>query len=139
MPDVVCQTELIELPNCYKIYKIICNITGEIYFGSTKNPLEHRIMQHKCKSRNTHCSCKDIIERGNFTVQLVENLQLDNNVYERERYYIENFTCINKNIPQKDLSNEEKLKKKKEYQENYRKSEHAKILRKKRRDITGQW
>ena len=139
MPDVVCQTELIELPNCFKIYKIICNITEEIYFGSTKNPLEERLRQHKCKTRNTHCSCKGIIERGDFTIQLVENVQLAENVCKRERYYIETFTCVNKNLPQKDLSNEEKLKKTKEYQANYRKSEHAKNLRKNRRDIKGHW
>lgn len=82
-----------------KIYKIECNITNEIYYGSTAcKYLSSRLAKHKNK-RN--CIAINIIDRGNFTCKLVEEYPC-NSKYEleqRERYYIENNMCINKIIP----------------------------------------
>ena len=53
------------MENIITFYKIICNITGEFYIGSTKNKIEIRLKSHKTKK---DCMVKYIIERGNFTV-----------------------------------------------------------------------
>ena len=37
-----------------KIYKILNNIDGDIYVGSTINALSHRMAQHRCDMKNDH-------------------------------------------------------------------------------------
>ncbi len=81
-----------------KIYKIVCNITNEIYIGSTYRKLNDRLLVHKTTPT---CSSREIINRGNYEILLIENYAC-NNRYEleqRERYYIENNVCINQVIP----------------------------------------
>jgi hypothetical protein len=81
-----------------KIYKIVCNETGEIYYGSTIKSIHSRIKCHICKKK---CVSKQIINRNNYYYELVEDYSC-NNIYEletRERWYIENYDCINKQIP----------------------------------------
>ena len=47
-----------------KIYKIVCNISGETYYGSTTQPLWKRMGHHRHKSNNANS--KQIIQRGNY-------------------------------------------------------------------------
>jgi len=81
-----------------KIYKIVCNETNEVYYGSTRQKyLSNRIKTH----RGENCISKQIIDRKNYYYELVEDYSC-NNRYEletRERWYILNNDCINKNIP----------------------------------------
>ena len=81
-----------------KIYKIECNVTNDVYYGSTTTSLSHRISKHK-SDRN--CSSINIIDRGNFNMKVIEEYPCDSKVEleTRERWYIENNVCINKNIP----------------------------------------
>jgi len=82
-----------------KIYKIVCNITGEVYYGSTIDTLNRRLTKHK-QSRKS-CSSRNIIERGDYEMILIKNYPC-NNVYEleeEESNYIRNNTCINVVIP----------------------------------------
>ena len=89
------------------IYKIICNITNEIYFGSTINTLNRRMILHKskCKSYNNgkyhFITSFNIINRGNYSYLLIENVECETKreLEIRERFYIENNECINKVIP----------------------------------------
>ena len=57
-----------------KIYEIICNITGERYIGSTVNTLSRRLAHHRSqmngKSKRV-CNSKQIIERGDFYINLL--------------------------------------------------------------------
>lgn len=79
------------------IYKIECNVTGEVYYGQSADTVYNRFNHHKSKSNK--CSSRTIIERGNYTWTVLENdvdvLQLRN----REHFYITNNECINKYIP----------------------------------------
>ena len=43
-------------------YCIVCNITGEKYYGSTRTSLRQRISHHKCD-----LDCSSIIETKNET------------------------------------------------------------------------
>lgn len=82
-----------EYKNCC-IYKIVCNVTGDTYYGST-NDLSTRIGIHK--SAGNTCSSKPIIRRGDFHVAVVEafKYKLKSTRYVLEDWYIRSFPCVN--------------------------------------------
>jgi len=85
-----------------KIYKIKCNETGEQYFGSTTYSLQVRLNSHKSKTKcKEQCMSRQIINRGNFQIELVENYSCETSheLHKRERFYIDNNECINRVIP----------------------------------------
>jgi hypothetical protein len=132
------------------IYIIICNETNEVYYGSTQQSLKVRMAGHKsgCKGwkleKAGHSTSYDIIDRGNYSYSLIETVECETKqqLESRERYYIENNECINKNVPAmtykeykdyqdayyKDNKEQRKAYRdtnkdtKKEYDENYRKN-----------------
>ena len=68
------------------VYKITCE-SGKVYYGSTNNDIETR------KSKGWYnCACKDFI---NPKIELIESVDDESKLYERELYYIRNFECIN--------------------------------------------
>lgn len=80
-----------------KIYKIIGgNMT---YYGSTTQPLYKRFHQHKRNNNNS--KSKQIIETNEALIVLVELFPCKSKeeLFSRERWFIENNECINKNIP----------------------------------------
>jgi len=82
-----------------KIYRIVCNETGEQYIGATcQKKLCTRLAQHVS---NNKCSSKGIIERGNYEILLIESVPVDSKdqLHQRERFYIETLECVNKIIP----------------------------------------
>jgi hypothetical protein len=91
-----------------KIYKIYCNITFRVYYGSTCETLARRLTGHKSDYK---CYLKDnkkkkrssfmVLENDNFVISLVEEISCQNKMQllQRERFYIENNICVNKNIP----------------------------------------
>ena len=88
----------------YLIYKIHCNITGDDYYGSTKD-LNSRMASHKheatVNSVKIPCKSKQIITGGDYTVSVVESLEVETkqDALWRERYYIENNPCVNDRSP----------------------------------------
>ena len=78
-----------------KIYRIVCNITGDTYYGSTTQPLCNRKLKHK--NPISRCVSKQIIERGNWSIVLVESFPCNGKeeLLMKERYYIEHNECIN--------------------------------------------
>ena len=82
-----------------KIYHIVCNITGDTYYGSTVQKISQRMNCHRNKV--SKCLSKPIIERGDYHYGLVEDYKCDNleQLLMRERYYIDNNNCVNKNSP----------------------------------------
>ena len=80
-----------------KIYKIECNITNEVYYGSTVKNLNARISQHN----SDKISSSQILKRGNYTYKVIEEYPCDSKfeLETRERWWIENNVCVNKNIP----------------------------------------
>ena len=123
-----------------KIYKLTTPHNVElVYYGSTVNPLYKRKGQHKAqyKINKNKCTSKLLFEIGidDVIITLVENVNCNTKeeLLQRERFYIKNNNCVNKNIPtrtnkeykvyQKDYKeiNKDKIKKyKKEYNKEYR-------------------
>jgi hypothetical protein len=89
------------------IYKIVCNETGEVYYGSTQYSVNKRITQHKsqCKrwkeGKTNYTTSFQIIERGNYSYSLIEIADCEDRkqLETRERMFIETNECINKTIP----------------------------------------
>ena len=75
------------------IYKLTSGI--QYYYGSTTTTMEKRLRG------NYNNSAKSIIESGNYTYEIVEEIEFDEKIqlHQRERFWIENNECINKNIP----------------------------------------
>ena len=85
-----------------KIYKIVCNITGEQYIGGTIQKLSHRLTQHvRHKNTDKKYKSKDIILRGDYQIILIENYPCTNKeeLERKEREHIESNICVNKIIP----------------------------------------
>ena len=85
-----------------KIYRIVCNITGENYYGSTTQLLCQRMAKHRITAKDKyHCRSKQIIDRGDCSIVLVEEYACENKqqLHARERHYIEKNACVNKTIP----------------------------------------
>jgi hypothetical protein len=79
-----------------KIYKITGG--GLTYYGSTTQLLSKRMYEHRTK---LDCSAKIIIETGEAVIVLVEvcPCKSKEELHMRERFYIENNDCVNKQIP----------------------------------------
>ena len=87
-----------------KIYHIYCNITGEIYYGSTCNTLAKRMGKHRDEAKENskkNCSSRSIIVRDDYAYSLIEKYECNNKqeLHARERYWIENNECVNKYVP----------------------------------------
>lgn len=105
-----------------KIYKLTTiHNPNLVYYGSTVNELCKRKNSHKSffKNGNFQCNSYKLFELGidDVIITLVENINCNNKeeLYARERFYIENNNCVNKFIPnrtQKEYreQNKEKIK-----------------------------
>jgi len=90
------------------IYKIYDNTNGNVYYGSTSERLlGKRLAHHRghykdwCNGKGGGCKSFDIIKNGDYDISLVEKVNYEEKVelHRRERWYIENNECVNKNIP----------------------------------------
>lgn len=88
-----------------KIYKLVCNITRKIYYGSTTQKLSGRKGGHLSdykrytKDNTIHkCASIEIIKNNDFDIILVESYPCKNKdeLRQREQFYIENNICVNK-------------------------------------------
>lgn len=94
-----------------KIYKLTTPLSDEVYYGSTIQLLSKRKGGHKdkyLKWKKTNVkyisSCKLFeYDCNEVCITLIENYPCNSKeeLEARERYYIENNICINKNIPQR--------------------------------------
>ena len=83
------------------VYKIT---DGElVYYGSTSQDIRRRLTTHKCPTNR--CETRHF-NKDNITIELVEEVEDAEQLLWRERYYVENNECVNKNLP--ILTNEEK-------------------------------
>ena len=114
---------------------------GDIYYGSTIQPLSKRVGLHRSKSNS--CLSKILIEKyGEVKIVLVKLFPCNSKqeLEAEEAKYIRENKCINKNIPLRTdkeyrEDNKEKIKecceknkeKKKEYDNNYREDNKEKI------------
>ena len=105
-----------------KIYKIVCNKTGLIYYGSTTKQLRTRLKEHEARFKKNNggkYTCYQILENNDYKIELVEEVscQSKKELRDREAYYIRNYDCINKVVPGRtrkeyDSQDHRKLKKK---------------------------
>lgn len=81
-----------------KIYCIKSPKTSEVYYGSTCCSLKHRLGQH---GSNNNTTSKRITQYGDAYIELVEEFPCADKLelHIRERFYIENNPCINKQTP----------------------------------------
>ena len=97
-----------------KIYRIICNTTGLVYYGSTCEPtLARRLAGHlrsyKCwknSGKGNQITSFKVLENKNYEIVLVELAPSNNKMelHQRERYHIENNECVNTNTPLRTMS-----------------------------------
>jgi hypothetical protein len=111
-----------------KIYKLTTIHDPElVYYGSTINILCKRKQEHKYKFKKgiLDCSSNKLFELGidDVEITLVESVNCNNKeeLLKKERFYIENNNCVNKNIPNRNF---------KEYIKYYRKENKDKIKKK---------
>jgi len=119
-----------------KIYKLVCDATPIVYYGSTIQSLPQRLSKHKTL-RN--CTSRELFEKGNVTIELVENYPCNSRkeLEARERIYIEfmldNFdhkVICNERMPARtDLECREYRK---EYDKKYRQENKESISKKQR-------
>jgi len=108
------------------IYKITDNTNGNCYYGNTDLPLEERLSNHErhykgwLNEKHSYYTAFEILKNNDYEISLMEELQhIKDYKYPlevRERFYIENNECVNKNIPTRT---------KKEYMEAHR--EHKRL------------
>ena len=112
-----------------KIYKIVCNITNEIYIGSTILELKERLRLHKT---GKDCVCRNIINRGDYKIELIKDYPCNNRreLEEEETKYINKLNCINKNNL---YQNKEKRE---EYLKQYREVKKEELNKKAKEKIT---
>jgi len=85
------------------IYKIHCNKTNEDYYGSSS--YSSRVSSHKCctdkQLSKRQCTSRQIIARNDWEFIVIEELEYEDKteLKIRERYYFDNFKCINKVTP----------------------------------------
>eukprot|EP01052_Picozoa_sp_SAG31_P050928 SAG31_NODE_11857_length_991_cov_80.670404_1_plen_164_part_00 len=91
-----------------KIYKLVDNTNGNVYYGSTTARLLcMRLAGHNAshrrfkKGEGTNCSSFQILENKDYTLSLVETYPCNSKdeLYARERFYIENNDCVNLVLP----------------------------------------
>ena len=121
-----------------KIYRIVCNNTGKVYIGSTTDTLSRRLTGHKSNynkyinGRYHYVTSFEIIKNNNFSIVLIENVPCKNKeeLFQKERYYIENTQCVNKQVPLRTMreyinANIEKRKKTcKKYNDTHKDKHH---------------
>ena len=87
-----------------KIYRIVNDtIPDMVYYGSTCQNLSTRMAGHRCYAKriNINNSSKQLFQTGNPVIVLVENFPCKSKeeLLMRERFYIENNSCVNKQVP----------------------------------------
>lgn len=93
--------------NNSKIYKIVSNVSDDVYYGSTTQKLCKRIAEHRTHfklylaGKFNYLQSFKLLETGNYDIILVENVNCETKeqLHQRERYYIENNECVNKVVP----------------------------------------
>ena len=100
-----------------KIYKIVCNETGEIYIGSTTQSLRRRYKKHISDSKSDKRKCDSAKIIKNSKILLIENYPCKSRkeLLKKEREWIDKIDCINKRRP--IITKKERKK----YQSGYRK------------------
>lgn len=125
-----------------KIYKIVCNVTGKVYVGSTaQKTLAQRLSGHvagfKTQRMKDRCTSWQILEHGNYDMVLLEPYPCNtkDELSSRERFYIESINCVNKQIPLQTYHEYYETHKEAllQYQKDYNKENTEKVAEKRKK------
>jgi len=117
-----------------KVYKLVSNQTDQVYYGSTCSPLlSTRLAGHGkhyrlyLKDKYHYMTSFELIKYDDVQIILVEKVDCKSRdeLRARERFYIENYDCVNKTTPGKTQ---------KERNQEYEITEKCKTIRKTYRD-----
>jgi hypothetical protein len=124
-----------------KIYKIVCDTTGKVYYGSTCEPTLSRRLAHHTSNFKRHIAGKkesnissfEVLAGENYNIVLVEKLACNDKMelLQRERFYIENNVCVNRNIPSRTFR--EWKESNVEHEKNYRVENKVKLAEQRRK------
>eukprot|EP01050_Picozoa_sp_SAG11_P033001 SAG11_NODE_10994_length_790_cov_20.005789_1_plen_184_part_00 len=133
-----------------KVYKIVCNVTGLIYVGSTTNQfLSRRLLQHLnnykryLNGKRRYITSFKILENNDYDIILLELVNCENKdeLHKRERHYIETLDCVNQQIPYRTKAEYkayhkqyriDHVEQRKAYDQEYRKTNKDKLREKHR-------
>ena len=119
-----------------KIYRIYCNITKKCYIGSTTTTLSRRLSTHRgCYKKFLngglyhYMSSFEVLKNNDYVIILIENYECKSKeeLFQRERYYIENTECVNINIPNR--SSKEWIQNNKQWIQEYNKNYYVENLK----------
>jgi len=123
-----------------KIYKLVSDKLDLVYYGSTTRTLKQRLTCHKSnykrylKGKTNYGTSFELLELGDARIILVEDFPCERkeDLLARERFYIENNECINKEIPGRTMKEYQQDNKEilKQYQKKYREDNQKQINRK---------
>jgi hypothetical protein len=114
-----------------KIYKLIDLTTNSIYIGSTLSDLRLRLSQHKSnykrylRNNQFYLTAFEILKNNNYTITLLEEVNVNSReeLFKKEREYIERLECVNNNTPSR--TRDEKLEYDRLYFKEYYKNNKA--------------
>lgn len=133
-----------------KIYRIVCDETGDQYIGSTTRSLSARLASHVAQwkywkknekneaTRTSFFTSFPLLERGKYRILLVENYPCASKEEKvaRENYWMDNIEggCVNKVRPArtKEQYREEHKEEMKEYQKVYWRENREELAAKKK-------
>tara|TARA_R110000803_G_C11773883_1_gene295662 strand:+ start:40 stop:483 length:444 start_codon:yes stop_codon:yes gene_type:complete len=95
------------------VYKIT-NEDGREYYGSTIVSLKQRLSCHKAPSN--HCAT-NTFNKDTMVIELVEEVEDIEQLKVREKFYIQNRPCVNKQLP--FVNKEEQLAQHRKYSAKY--------------------
>ena len=99
------------------IYKLQ-DKNGLVYFGSTRQRLYQRFAEHRYRNHKRPSTSK-LLDHDSMEVSILEEYDCiepynETFIKTRERYYIENFECVNKRVPLRTQKERTELKKEQE-------------------------
>ena len=88
-----------------KIYKIVCNVTGKVYIGSTTMKyLSQRLVKHLAdyerfkNGKRSYITSFETLKNGDYDIVLIETFPCNSKdeLFARERHWTNNVECVNK-------------------------------------------
>lgn len=90
-----------------KVYRLVCNLTGLVYVGSTAQSLSQRLGGHRADykknlaGKKPFITCFKVMEGGNYSIILLERFPCESReeLEARERDFMEQMDCVNRVLP----------------------------------------
>ena len=128
-----------------KIYKIIDNTNNNVYIGSCCSSLKTRLSKHKFSyemflfnniksyeilKNKDYIKSYEILKNNDYKIELLEDCDIntEHELLERERFFIKNNECLNKNLADINYEQYYNINKIDYYQKEYYKKKNRKRI-----------